>query len=145
MEYSTIAKVTEEIVIGFGETDKELALPSYVDFDGKRYVVEEVSGFREWYGIKVTIPNNVEKLGYVCFSYCNSLSEVVFESEFEFKEIGKAAFYESYVRPMQITNNSEKIGDTYFYESQSPSEVIFESRSEMKEIGRRIFYESFVK
>jgi hypothetical protein len=129
----------------FCESDKELVFPGFIDVARKRYIVKEISGFGKWNGIRVTIANSVEKLGEQCFFQCESLSEVIFESESKLKEIGNWAFCYSGLESIRIPNNIEKLGEYCFWGCNSLSEVIFESGSKLKEIGRDAFCASDLK
>jgi hypothetical protein len=61
--------------------------------------------FSEW-GIKsIRIPNNVENIGISCFSGCQFLCEVIFESDSKLKEIGSDAFGSSWVDVIGIPDN----------------------------------------
>jgi hypothetical protein len=54
-------------------------------------------------GLKsMRIPPKVECIGEYCFSYCKSLSEVIFEAPSSLKEIGRGAFLDSGVTSIEI-------------------------------------------
>jgi hypothetical protein len=91
----------------------------------------------------IRIPNSVEKLGGSCFNSCNSLREVIFESESKLKEIGQSTFYGSGLSgSIRIPNSVEKLGERCFFCCKSLNELIFESESKLKEIGQSAFYKS---
>jgi uncharacterized protein YchJ len=75
MKYNYKGK--EARVIGFGKTDKKLSFPICIDVAKKKYSVKEISGFAEWNGTTVFIPDKVKKLGDKCFESCGSLRHVI--------------------------------------------------------------------
>jgi hypothetical protein len=41
---------------------KEIRFRNYVEYYGRRYVVNSISGFEKWKGVQITIPSNTEKI-----------------------------------------------------------------------------------
>jgi hypothetical protein len=94
---------------------KSLTLPGIVKANGREFVVESISGFKYWSGVKIVIPQTVEFLGDSCFFYCKSLSEVIFESGSNLKRIEKSAFCRSGLKSVRIPAKVEFIGEWCFF------------------------------
>jgi hypothetical protein len=121
---------------------RALILRKFVEVDGTRYELTEVEGFESWDGVKVFIPNNIEKIKENCFSRCKSLSAVIFESESKMKEINKNAFRRSMLKSILIPSNVENLGDCCFYKCKSLRDIVFEKESKLRKVGERAFQKS---
>jgi hypothetical protein len=94
----------------------------YVEVYGERDILSRITAFEKCNALIISIPNNVEKIEDMCFSYCESLCGVFFQSESKLKEIdhstfGSTSFFRSSViKSVRIPNNVEKIGNYCFCE-----------------------------
>jgi hypothetical protein len=84
-------------------------------------------------------------IGKYCFSSCESLCEVTFESGCQLKELGKSAFFWCGIKSIRIPSSIEVIGEYCFSSCESLCEVTFESGCQLKELGKSAFYESGIK
>jgi hypothetical protein len=89
----------------------------------------------------ILIPSYVEIISEGCFSDCESLFEVTFESISQLKDIGRSAFYKCGIKSIRIPSNVEVIGAECFWNCKSLCEVAFESCSNLREIHRKAFDE----
>jgi hypothetical protein len=87
----------------------------------------------------IRIPNNVEVIGEWCFSWCESLCDITFDSDSKLREIGEKTFYRCPIQSIQIPMNVEVIGDECFSQCNSLREVSFDSGSKLKELGQNAF------
>jgi hypothetical protein len=88
----------------------------------------------------VTVPRHFEVLGPTCFSYCESLLSLLFESGSELKAIGMQAFYNcSSLATIVIPRHVEVLESMCFCNCVSLSSVRFERGSELKRIGSNAF------
>jgi hypothetical protein len=132
-----------EFVEGIGEIELWRKIETGEEVAVKNYKLERCKGNNK--DIQETFVREVEALFTLCFLKCNSLTEVIFESESKLKEMGKRAFSWSGLKSIRIPNNVEKLGDGCFCNCESLSEVIFESESKLKEIGGSAFSSSGLK
>jgi serine/threonine protein kinase len=100
-----------------------------------RYVLREIKDFRNWKGVSVTIPDNVEVIGDYCFQSCKSLRNVTFRPGSKLKRIGFSVFKRTGLNSIRIPKTVDWIGDSCFQEGASLSEVIFEPDSQLKRMG----------
>jgi hypothetical protein len=119
-----------------GDRRYVFVLRGFIEVNGKSCVLKEIgnSAFCLSSIESIGIPSNVEKIGEWCFSRCESLSEMIFESGSKLKDIGNSAFSDSGIKSIRIPSNVEKIGKCCFSRCESLSEMIFESGSKLKEI-----------
>jgi hypothetical protein len=82
----------------------------------------------------IEIPNRVEILGSSCFSYCESLSSIIFESNSHLIRIESEAFSDSSLESILISNNVEILVSKCCYTRQSLSLITFESNSHLTHI-----------
>jgi hypothetical protein len=137
-------------VTGYGDSDHELAFRKYICINGEKFTVKEIHNFAKWSGVKISIPNSVERLGNECFMDCQFLSDVFFEYQSNLKEIGNWTFCfnrfnRSNLITIQIPNSVEKLGHRVFSLRKNLCEVTFESQSQLRELGNWIFVGSSVK
>jgi tRNA A-37 threonylcarbamoyl transferase component Bud32 len=85
------------------------------------------------------IPSNVEILGSKCFSYCESLSSITFESNSHLIRIESEAFYKSSLETIMIPKNVEILGSKCFSYCKSLSSITFESNSHLTRIESEAF------
>jgi hypothetical protein len=96
----------------------EVVFRGFIEFGGKRYVLNEIGGFRRLSDVeRIFISNTVEKIRSGCFSGCAHLHEVMFESGSNLKEISGYAFSNCGIKSIQVPNTVEKIGASCFNES----------------------------
>jgi hypothetical protein len=86
---------------------------------------------------KELIPQNVEILGSSCFSYCGSLSSLLFESESRLTRIEFSAFSSSSLESIMIPRNVEILCSSCFSCCESLSSISFESGSRLRRIEWR--------
>jgi hypothetical protein len=86
----------------------------------------------------IRIPNDVQKIGEYCFSECESLCEVIFESGCKLREIGDGAFSKSGIETIRIPSSVERIGKECFSWCEYFSEITFEGSPSL---GKRMFNE----
>jgi hypothetical protein len=79
----------------------------------------------------ILIPMNVEILGSKCFSSCESLSSIVFESNSHFTRIEWEAFYGSSLESILIPMKVEIVGSKCVSYYESLSSITFESNSHL--------------
>jgi hypothetical protein len=89
--------------------------------DGKR-LIRYFGGGNEF-----TIKKNVEIIGKECFSHCESLCEVRFETGCKVREIGRSAFCRSGLKSVKIPSSVEILGKSCFYWCKSLCVITFES------------------
>jgi hypothetical protein len=77
-----------------------------------------------------------------CFSWCESLSSITFESNSHLTRIESEAFSSSSLESILIPRNVEILGSTCFYNCKSLSSIIFEPNSCLTRIESRAFHES---
>jgi hypothetical protein len=70
---------------------------------------------------------------------CESLRQIIFESDSKLKEFGDSAFCLSGIKSIRIPNNVERIGSGCFCCCQSLYEVTFGLDSKLKQIGYGAF------
>jgi hypothetical protein len=88
----------------------------------------------------ICIPASIEILGEECFSYCFSLSQILFESGSKLTEIGIAAFFQcSSLTSICIPANVGNIPKNCFCCCQSLVKVWFESGSKLTRIEDEAF------
>jgi hypothetical protein len=87
----------------------------------------------------ISIPRNVEILGSGCFSYCESLSSITFESNSRLTQIESKAFSSSSLQSILIPTNVEILGSKCFYDCKSLSTITFESNSRLTRIESETF------
>jgi hypothetical protein len=90
----------------------------------------------------IEIVNNVEILGSKCFSSCQSLSSITFESNSHLTRIESEAFYQSSLQSIMIPKNVEILGPKCFSSCQSLSSITFESNSRLTRIKSEAFSSS---
>jgi hypothetical protein len=88
------------------------------------------------------IPRGVEILGSECFSRCESLSSISFESNSQLTQIGSAAFSNSSLKSILIPWRVEVLGSKCFSSYSSISSVIFELNSRLTRIESEVFSSS---
>jgi hypothetical protein len=120
------------------DAPKILAFPKTVFGNGREFVVQWISELKGWNGAKVAIPRTIEFIEEYCFYDCNSLKEVIFESDSNLKRIDKSAFSSSGLKSVRIPAKVEFIGERCFYMCHSLGEVIFCGVGEI-EIGKAAF------
>jgi hypothetical protein len=81
----------------------------------------------------------VEILGSKCFSYCESLSSITFESNSHLTRIESGAFSWSSLESILIPRNVEILGSQCFSNCHSLSSIKFESNSQLKRIKSGAF------
>jgi hypothetical protein len=77
--------------------------------------------------VNIVIPSSVEVLGEWCFSNCESLSSVIFESGSILSRIEEYAFYRTGLIEMIVPSSVEVLGESCFSYCESLSSVTFES------------------
>jgi uncharacterized protein YuzB (UPF0349 family) len=87
----------------------------------------------------IEIANNVEILGSKCFSYCQSLSSITFESNSHLTRIESSAFSGSSLASIMIPNSVEILGSRCFSYCKSLSSITFESNSRLTRIESSAF------
>jgi uncharacterized protein YuzB (UPF0349 family) len=75
---------------------------------------------------KIELPRNIEILGSKCFSHCNSLSSITFESKSHLTRIESEAFSYSSLQSILIPRNVEILGSGCFSNCESLSSITFE-------------------
>jgi hypothetical protein len=88
---------------------------------------------------RIAISNSVEFIVRCCFSWCESMIEVIFEDECDLKRIDEFTFSCSGLKSIQIPKSVEFIGEYCFSECHSLIEVIFEYECDLKRIDERAF------
>jgi hypothetical protein len=92
VEYRCLEKMNggADAVVNRGREDevKQIAFRNFVEINGKRHFVRQITALRKYGILIVSIPSSVEIIGSDCFSERKSLCEVVFESNSKLKEIG---------------------------------------------------------
>jgi hypothetical protein len=90
----------------------------------------------------IEIGMNIEILGSHCFSSCDSLSSITFESNSCLTRIESSAFSFSSLESILIPNNVEILGSKCFSYCQLLSSITFESNSHLARIESEAFYGS---
>jgi hypothetical protein len=93
----------------------------------------------------IEIGRNIEILGSQCFSYCESLSSISFESTSRLIRIESKAFYNSSLESIVIPSTVEILGSKCFSACQSLSSISFESNSRLMRIESKTFYNSSIE
>jgi hypothetical protein len=90
----------------------------------------------------VEIPSNIEILGSSCFSFCQSLSLISFESNSQLIRIESNTFSGSSLQSVLIPSTVQILGSKCFASCQSLSSISFESNSQLTRIESDAFYGS---
>lgn len=86
---------------------------------------------------RINLPQNLNKIGEVCFSHCQNLSNVTFEENSSLQIIRRKAF-SNYIIQRMIIPSHVKIIDYYsFYECKNLQSFLFENNSELVSIGKQ--------
>jgi hypothetical protein len=91
------------------------------------------------------IPSSVELLGLSCFSGCQLLSSITFESNSRLARIESETFSYSSLRSIVIPSNVEILGSKCFYACQSLSSITFELPSRLTRIESEAFLYSSLR
>jgi hypothetical protein len=104
------------------------------DFDG--------STIYRYFGAcsSVLIPSSIVVLGRESFSWCESLTSVIFESGSRLERIEGRAFHRSGLRSIVIPSSVVVLGKESFYWCLSLKSVLFESGSRLERIEERAFH-----
>jgi hypothetical protein len=90
--------------------------------------------------VSVTIPRHVQILCSECFSYCESLSSISFETDPELTHIESNAFYDcSSLESITIPRHVQILCSEYFSYCESLSSISFETDSEMMRVETGAF------
>jgi hypothetical protein len=87
------------------------------------------------------IPSTVQILGSSCFSYCESLSSISFESNSQLIRIESFAFSGSSLESIVIPSTVQILGSSCFSSCKSFSSISFESSSRLIRIESQAFYD----
>jgi hypothetical protein len=96
-------------------------------------------------GHHIVIPHFIKILGSSCFSGCETLSSISFESPSSLKRIESYAFSFSKLESISIPRQVEIVGSSCFSYCGSLSRVVFESPSSLKRIGSELFLDSILQ
>jgi hypothetical protein len=88
----------------------------------------------------IPICSDIEILGSSCFSFCKSLSSVLFESHSRLRSIESHAFSWSSLTSIEIPRNVEIVESSCFCQCTSLSSISFESNSRLRQIKNHAFY-----
>jgi hypothetical protein len=91
---------------------------------------------------KLIIPRFIEIIYSNCFSYCQSLDSITFESRSSLKAIESFAFLKSSIQSVILPGSVEVLCSNCFSNCRSLESVIFESPSSLKVIASDAFYNS---
>jgi hypothetical protein len=87
----------------------------------------------------IHIPSSVEVLCKLCFSGCNSLTSITFESDSKLQRIEQCAFQHSDLTTIQIPSSVEVLCKSCFFGCRSLQSVTFESKSKLHRIEDSAF------
>jgi hypothetical protein len=87
----------------------------------------------------IELGRNIEILGSKCFSYCQLLSSITFESNSRLIRIESLAFSQSSLRSIMIPKSVEILGSSCFSFCYSLSSITFESNSQLIRIESLAF------
>jgi hypothetical protein len=87
----------------------------------------------------IVVPSSVRVLRAECFSWCESLEIVVFQSGSRLERIEKGAFKASGLKSIAIPSSVVVLGKQAFYRCGSLQSVIFETGSRLWWIGEEAF------
>jgi len=149
--------------VSIGEASStEIIIPNY--HNGLPVIGIAENGFRKYTSItSITIPSNVEYIGYGAFEYCDALTSITFEVGSSLTEIDDWAFYScDNLTSIELPNGLERIGryafgetglisieipqsvteidDYAFYSCSSLENLTIQSNSELIRIGSDAFF-----
>jgi hypothetical protein len=92
----------------------------------------------------ITICSDIEILASRCFSFCDLLSSISFESNSRLLRIDSHGFTCSSLHSIEIPRNVEILGSSCFYNCKSLSSISFESNSRLIRIESEAFHGSLL-
>jgi hypothetical protein len=112
--------------------------PGQCDFQVHELFIEDITGrsLVRYLGSssEIVIKSRIEILCESCFSHCESLTSIIFESNSKLHRIEESAFAESGLRTIQIPASVEVLCNECFSACQSLTSVTFESNSKLHQI-----------
>jgi Pyruvate/2-oxoacid:ferredoxin oxidoreductase delta subunit len=98
-------------------------------------------GFESTRITSMLIPHHVQILCSSCFSYCNSLSSISFETESELIRIDSCSFHGcSSLKSITIPHHVQILCSSCFSDCNSLSSISFETESELTRIDSCSFH-----
>lgn len=89
---------------------------------------------------KVTIGNNIKKIGASAFENCTKLKTISFKKPSKLVTIGEKAFYKcTSLTSVTIPESVKKLGDSAFDGCKKLKTVTFAKKSKLKKIGKKTF------
>jgi hypothetical protein len=134
------------MAIGRGEKlRKEIACRNFLEENGHKIVVNGITGFSKWKGVRIAIPKSIEQIQDHCFLDCFAFYEIVFEWSSKLKRIGEKSFSGCSLELIRIPKSCQDIGSRCFSSLKSICSITFESGSMLKVIGDSSFADSNIK